>query len=266
MIIKLLRISLLVVLFSHHYYDIIIVNAFTTTTTLLKNKNNAAAPVRHYDYPSSSILQCNKRKRSIITGTKLFSTTMDTTDTTTTITDETSTENVNTDNNSNDNDSENNNNFPLNNNKKKTASPHLWFDSKEGSLKIDESIKLLDGISPSSWSIKKNASNSLFLQLPSPTKPITIETNTLHHSLGNLVSGGNNYRWLACSRINRYWMEPFFGGSNNNNNIIPFDTQFLLLEIEKKNKNASEQQYYYALLLPLVDGGYRASLKGEKKR
>jgi len=120
-------------------------------------------------------------------------------------------------------------------------------------------------MSPSSWSIKKNAGNSLFLQLPSPTKPITIETNTLHHSLGNLVSGGNNYRWLACSRINRYWMEPFFGGSSNANNIIPFDTQFLLLEIEKKNKNASEQQYYYALLLPLVDGGYRASLKGEKK-
>jgi raffinose synthase len=48
---------------------------------------------------------------------------------------------------------------------------------------------------------------------------------------------------------NRYWMGPKTGSGAED---IPFDTQFLLIEIEE------DQQY--ALMLPLVDNGFRASL------
>jgi raffinose synthase len=47
----------------------------------------------------------------------------------------------------------------------------------------------------------------------------------------------------------RYWMGPKVGASAKE---IPFDTQFLLIEIEENKR--------YALMLPLVDNGFRASL------
>ena len=53
----------------------------------------------------------------------------------------------------------------------------------------------------------------------------------------------------ASTGQNRYWMGPKTGASAKD---IPFDTQFLLIEIEE------DQQY--ALMLPLVDNGFRASL------
>eukprot|EP00536_Pseudo-nitzschia_multiseries_P007832 jgi/Psemu1/256612/estExt_Genewise1Plus.C_1890006 len=64
-------------------------------------------------------------------------------------------------------------------------------------------------------------------------------------------------------------MGPKFGGavadrSDNDNdddddNEIPVDTQFLLVEIERESSGASSP--YYALLMPLVDGGFRSALE-----
>jgi raffinose synthase len=47
----------------------------------------------------------------------------------------------------------------------------------------------------------------------------------------------------------RYWMGPKVGADAKD---IPFDTQFILMEIEENKR--------YALMLPLVDDGFRASL------
>jgi raffinose synthase len=58
------------------------------------------------------------------------------------------------------------------------------------------------------------------------------------------------HRLLACARVNRYWMGPAFGTSSRD---IPLDTQFLLVELTEGGP--------YALLLPLVDAGFRATLQ-----
>ena len=72
------------------------------------------------------------------------------------------------------------------------------------------------------------------------------------------------HRLLACARLNRYWMGPAFGTSSQD---IPLDTQFLLVELVKQPSpdHAEDEQerspYSYALLLPLVDAGFRATLQ-----
>jgi len=55
--------------------------------------------------------------------------------------------------------------------------------------------------------------------------------------------------FLETTGQNRYWMGPKTGASAKD---IPFDTQFLLIEIEEDKQ--------YALMLPLVNNGFRASL------
>ncbi|CAB9520651.1 Galactinol--sucrose galactosyltransferase [Seminavis robusta] len=103
---------------------------------------------------------------------------------------------------------------------------------------------LLQGLDPSVWSAsrpKSGKTNSLFLHTSHPESQSEHQT-----SLGSLISCR---RLLACARQNRYWMGPKAGEGPED---IPFDTQFLLIEIEE------DQQY--ALMLPLVDNGFRASL------
>lgn len=58
--------------------------------------------------------------------------------------------------------------------------------------------------------------------------------------------------WLTG--ISRYWMGPRVGAGADD---VPFDTQFMLLELDSDDDTAEQE---YALLLPLIDNGFRASL------
>eukprot|EP00957_Ditylum_brightwellii_P058918 4467802-Ditylum_brightwellii.AAC.1 len=124
----------------------------------------------------------------------------------------------------------------------------LDLDSK-GRLVVNEKDVILDGITPSEWSTSRSSiaeesevlSSSLFLITHHSAESAQHETE-----LGKLVTCN---RLLACSRINRYWMGPAFGVCAKD---VPIDTQFLLVELSEDGP--------YALLLPLVDDGFRASL------
>mmetsp|Transcript_36167 Transcript_36167/g.87483 ORF Transcript_36167/g.87483 Transcript_36167/m.87483 type:complete len:925 (+) Transcript_36167:62-2836(+) len=133
--------------------------------------------------------------------------------------------------------------------------PAVWLDA-EGQLSVvngADNLLLLDGLEPTKWtgivptSTKSQLDDrsSLFLQVEH-TIP------QAHHklSLGNLVSCN---RMLTCSRLTRYWMGPAFGDHAKD---VPVETQFMLMEMEENGP--------YALLLPLVDGGFRASLEPSK--
>jgi hypothetical protein len=134
---------------------------------------------------------------------------------------------------------------------------HLLTIDEDGSLRINEGPVLLDGLEPTMWTgitpettIEEDSQShsSLFLHAAQSKK-------SAHHelSLGHLVTCN---RLLACSRLTRYWMGPAFGTKAND---LPLDTQFLLLEVSKDGP--------YAIILPLVDAGFRASLEysGDEK-
>ena len=57
-------------------------------------------------------------------------------------------------------------------------------------------------------------------------------------------------RLLACARATRYWMAPAFGTRAGD---VPLDTQLLLLELAPDA---------YAVVLPLIDHAFRASVHG----
>lgn len=59
---------------------------------------------------------------------------------------------------------------------------------------------------------------------------------------------------LACSRIKRWWMAPSWPIQAGQ---VPIETQFMLVELPNKR---------YAVLLPLVDGSFRATLYGAAGR
>ena len=61
-------------------------------------------------------------------------------------------------------------------------------------------------------------------------------------------------RLLAAARTKRWWMGPCFG---NDASAVPPETQFVLLELADDA---------YALLLPLVSGSMRATLRGSEPR
>eukprot|EP00591_Stephanopyxis_turris_P007599 CAMPEP_0195514416 /NCGR_PEP_ID=MMETSP0794_2-20130614/5810_1 /TAXON_ID=515487 /ORGANISM="Stephanopyxis turris, Strain CCMP 815" /LENGTH=837 /DNA_ID=CAMNT_0040642659 /DNA_START=337 /DNA_END=2847 /DNA_ORIENTATION=+ len=115
----------------------------------------------------------------------------------------------------------------------------------DGHLRINgkEKTDLLDGLIPSIWTATRPAfsENSIFLHMRhSP------QWSQHEMPVGDLISCN---RLLACSRLTRYWMGPAFGTSAKD---VPLDTQFLLVEVSENGP--------YALLLPLVDSGFRASL------
>ena len=121
----------------------------------------------------------------------------------------------------------------------------VGIDSEDRSLHINSSdgqkICLFADMPPN-WSAKSSDTNGLFLYSTHPTKASTFDT-----PLGKLSTCR---RLLACARVTRYWMGPAFG---SNAKDVPLDTQFLLLEVKEG---------IYALLLPLLDGDFRASLCG----
>jgi raffinose synthase len=129
----------------------------------------------------------------------------------------------------------------------------------DGKLRLGQSGPvILDGLLAPTWSAMEpltdistdsvidHTATSMFLKA-------THSKDSSEHqlTLGSLVSC---HRLLACARVNRYWMGPAFGTSAKD---IPLDTQFLLVELAENGP--------YALILPLVDAGFRATLQASDK-
>ncbi len=60
-------------------------------------------------------------------------------------------------------------------------------------------------------------------------------------------------RFLACARNKLWWMTPEWGSDAGQ---LPPETQFLLLELEEGGP--------YAVVLPLIDGDFRGTLRPVK--
>lgn len=161
-------------------------------------------------------------------------------------------------------------------------------------------IVLLDGLSPDIWTAAKpsppttkstdcsekesspapspsapNSFSSLVFQTSIPSIPIqsfslgkflsSSESSKSDASASSSQQNQNEYsqRWLAAARLNRYWMGPKWSGDNGDSQTaVPIDTQFLLVEIQPRHR---PQSTYYALMMPLVDGGYRSSLEATEQ-
>ncbi|XP_062184232.1 probable galactinol--sucrose galactosyltransferase 2 [Phragmites australis] len=78
-------------------------------------------------------------------------------------------------------------------------------------------------------------------------------------SIGTLVKG---WRWLSLFRFKIWWMVPATGAGAAG---VPAETQMLLLESRSGDEAGSaeaEGSAMYALMLPVLDSGFRASLQG----
>ena len=154
-----------------------------------------------------------------------------------------------------------------------STSPQRLKLDEEGRLRVgDTGPILLDGLSSTVWSgiepVKSNRdksslADSLDDDASAGVSSLILQTTCTgiqrahHHvSLGNLVTCS---RLLSCARLTRYWMGPAFGTSSKD---VPLDTQFLLVELSNDNDGeGAQQEKQYALMLPLVDAGFRASLE-----
>lgn len=90
------------------------------------------------------------------------------------------------------------------------------------------------------------------------------EENSRHVvSLGSL----QDVRFMACFRFKLWWMAQKMGDKGRD---IPLETQFLLLEtkdgshLEPEGGN-EDNQIMYTVLLPLIEGPFRACLQGNSK-
>jgi raffinose synthase len=139
-----------------------------------------------------------------------------------------------------------------------TSGENILQLDESGRLRIQKGPVLLDGLEPNTWTgippVHRDNENdqdgcsSLFLQVTHSK-----ERSAQHElSLGSLVTCN---RLLACARLTRYWMGPAFGTKADD---IPLDTQFLLVEVAENGP--------YALVLPLVDAGFRTSLEYSKEK
>uniref|UniRef100_A0A1D1XH42 galactinol--sucrose galactosyltransferase n=2 Tax=Anthurium amnicola TaxID=1678845 RepID=A0A1D1XH42_9ARAE len=78
----------------------------------------------------------------------------------------------------------------------------------------------------------------------------------------HVVSVGTlrDVRFMACFRFKLWWMAQRMG---NQGRDIPLETQFLLLETSGESGDGDDDaRALYTVLLPLVDGSFRASLHG----
>ncbi|GJP57071.1 hypothetical protein CLOM_g16108 [Closterium sp. NIES-68] len=66
-----------------------------------------------------------------------------------------------------------------------------------------------------------------------------------------------NLRFLCCYRFKLWWMTQRVG---SNGNEVPNETQFLLLEADRDSRSPKES--VYVVMLPLVDGSFRAAIQG----
>ena len=107
--------------------------------------------------------------------------------------------------------------------------------------RLEDFVPILEGISPE-LSATNSATGGLFLHTAhdAPASEHLMSLGTLRCN-----------KLLASARVTRYWMGPAFGRGAHH---VPHDTQFLLLELSSDGP--------YAVMLPLVDKGMRATLKG----
>ena len=107
--------------------------------------------------------------------------------------------------------------------------------------RIDAHQPIVEGVA-SAFAASSSPTGGLFLQT-------TFDAPNHEHllSLGTLRC----HRLLAAARVTRYWMGPAFGERAHH---VPHDTQFLRLELEPDGP--------YCVMLPLLDRGLRATLKG----
>ena len=165
-----------------------------------------------------------------------------------------------------------------------------------------EPILLFDGLSPDIWTSTKPVAaegSSTTTPLPSSFSSLTLQTRIPSVAIESLFLGEflassassnedpqrqrqlhqqrHPHKFLAASRLNRYWMGPKFGEGGaaavgNKDSKIPVDTQFLLVEIQRDeppeqalsmstSTSTRSSSPYYALLMPLVDGGFRSALE-----
>jgi len=127
----------------------------------------------------------------------------------------------------------------------------------DGSLRFGNQV-FLEGLEPSQWTASRASNDlkkqSLFLHASLP------DAGSEHErTLGSL--GGAVTNMLACARQSRYWMGPkTMAGGSDGLEELPYDTQFLLLELENGSSEEGAPQQY-GLVLPLLDKGFRASLR-----
>ncbi|XP_072971058.1 probable galactinol--sucrose galactosyltransferase 2 [Typha angustifolia] len=76
----------------------------------------------------------------------------------------------------------------------------------------------------------------------------------------------DGFRWLCLYRFKIWWMIPRWGKSTSE---IPYETQMLLLEAKENAMvedetvdSANNSSIFYILILPVLDGDFRASLHG----
>lgn len=82
--------------------------------------------------------------------------------------------------------------------------------------------------------------------------------------------GGRGYKFLCLFRFKMWWMIPSFGESGCE---VPQETQMRLMEAMEDSRTVpangvsdqtkkSSPKTFYVLVLPLLDGQFRASLQG----
>ena len=127
----------------------------------------------------------------------------------------------------------------------------------DGKLRIGRNGPvILDGLHPSTWTGIEPAAEADCAVDPSASSMFLKATHSKELSEHEITLGtlASCHRLVACARVNRYWMGPAFGTSAKD---IPLDTQFLLVELAENGP--------YALILPLVDAGFRATLQASDK-
>jgi raffinose synthase len=133
----------------------------------------------------------------------------------------------------------------------------------------------------SSSSSSSSSYSSIFLQAKLPLVKEEAQSAEYYElDLGQLLPS-TDHRIMGCSRINRYWMGPSFGsgsstsdedGDRRGTSVVPHDTQFLLAEIRTRQDNfdsssstttdnSDDDEPLYALILPMVDSGFRATIQ-----
>ncbi|CAN0910457.1 Probable galactinol--sucrose galactosyltransferase 6 [Linum grandiflorum] len=70
-------------------------------------------------------------------------------------------------------------------------------------------------------------------------------------------------RFMSCFRFKLWWMAQRMGDRGKD---IPLETQFLLLETktDRLESDGGEDEIMYTVMLPLIDGAFRASLQGNE--
>lgn len=117
---------------------------------------------------------------------------------------------------------------------------------RQGSVVSSSGVTVLEDVTQHAFVDTRHSTNgALVLGLTSETGSVSIMDVTL----GKLKFK----RLLACARNKLWWMTPEWRNSTSN---LPPETQFLLLELEEDGP--------YAVLLPLIEDNFRATLRPVK--